>query len=580
MKAMVLAAGLGTRLLPHTRHLPKPLFPVGDRPLLDIHIRRLADAGCEAVLVNTHHLAEQIEAFIAAAGYSIPVAARYETEILGTGGAIRNASDFWDERPFLVVNSDILTDIDLAGVYDFHRNHSDPATLVVFDDPRFNTVRLRRDGTVIGFGGFGGFEGCGGCDAAEPPKESTPFLSRTFTGIQVLDPMVLDFIPEGVFSSSIEAYQKMIGQGLTIRGYGADGFEWRDLGDPERYRDAVLDDAAPRAFAAAFPGRRGDPVRQTPLAGDGSDRRWSRLTTSAGSLILADHGIRGVEPGTREVDAFVNIGRHLFRKAVPTPMIHWEDRFSGLVFLEDLGDVHLQSRVESMVRVGEGERIQPLYRQVIDHLLRLGIDGRDGFDPEWTWQSRDYDRSLILEKECRYFVDAFLVGFLGKRVDFRDFQSEFQAIADGVIQNGVPGLMHRDMQSRNIMVRDGRCFFIDFQGARFGPLQYDLASLLIDPYVALGASLQKQLLEDYMEQLSTLLPLDREGFRRGYEFCALTRNFQILGAFGFLSRVKGKKAFEVYIPAALSSLQERLNGFQGAGFPRLMEMISAINSSM
>src|SRR3989339_851881 len=140
MKALILAAGFGTRLQPYTNITPKCLFPIDGRPLLDILIRNLQKAGCREIIVNTHHLAPKIETFIAGQNYRIPVLTRYESQILGTGGAIKNVSDFWDDSPFMVINSDIFTDIPLQAVYAFHLQHRYPATLVLCDDPEFNTV--------------------------------------------------------------------------------------------------------------------------------------------------------------------------------------------------------------------------------------------------------------------------------------------------------------------------------------------------------------------------------------------------------------------------------------------------------
>ncbi|OQX03812.1 MAG: aminoglycoside phosphotransferase, partial [Desulfobacteraceae bacterium IS3] len=129
MKAMILAAGLGTRLLPFSETTPKPLFTIAGSPILDRIIRSLQSAGCEAVIINTHHLHRKIEAYISGQHYEIPVYTRYEPVILGTGGAIKNAADFWDQRPFMVINSDIFTDIDLRAVYAYHLSHSYPASL-------------------------------------------------------------------------------------------------------------------------------------------------------------------------------------------------------------------------------------------------------------------------------------------------------------------------------------------------------------------------------------------------------------------------------------------------------------------
>jgi aminoglycoside/choline kinase family phosphotransferase len=134
--------------------------------------------------------------------------------------------------------------------------------------------------------------------------------------------------------------------------------------------------------------------------------------------------------------------------------------------------------------------------------------------------------------------------------------------------------MHRDLQSRNIMAKDGRFFFIDFQGGRLGPVQYDLASLLIDPYVGLAADEQDRLLDYAIRQMALRQPIDPEKFRRRFAFCALSRSLQILGAFGFLSTVKGKKRFARYIPAALRGLASRLAKFGTGGFPKLQRLVA------
>ena len=151
MKALILAAGFGTRLLPHTRHTPKPLFPIGGTPLLDLLIHRLIAAGCEAVAVNTHHLHQDMDAHLASRTYSVPVFSRYEPEILGTGGAIKNLADFWDDRPFMVVNSDIVTDMDFREIYDFHLSNQSCATLVLTDYPSLNSVETDASGNITRF---------------------------------------------------------------------------------------------------------------------------------------------------------------------------------------------------------------------------------------------------------------------------------------------------------------------------------------------------------------------------------------------------------------------------------------------
>jgi len=122
------------------------------------------------------------------------------------------------------------------------------------------------------------------------------------------------------------------------------------------------------------------------------------------------------------------------------------------------------------------------------------------------------------------------------------------------------------------MVKDRKFYFIDFQGGRPGPIQYDLASLLIDPYVDLPPVVQTRLLAFCADSLSTLMSLDKKMFYRGYRYCSITRNLQILGAFGYLSRVKGKTGFEKYIPTAVKTLKHNLGSISAAEFPRLRKI--------
>ena len=120
MKALILAAGFGTRLLPHTGHTPKPLFTLAGKTMLEITINNLRAAGCSRIVVNTHHLHGKMENFIAAAGLESQVSISHEPEILGTGGAIKNVRSIMGDEPFFVVNSDILSRVDLEHVRDFH----------------------------------------------------------------------------------------------------------------------------------------------------------------------------------------------------------------------------------------------------------------------------------------------------------------------------------------------------------------------------------------------------------------------------------------------------------------------------
>jgi aminoglycoside/choline kinase family phosphotransferase/dTDP-glucose pyrophosphorylase len=576
MKALILAAGLGTRLRPYTENTPKPLFTLAGRPLLDITISRLIAADCKAVIINTHHLHQKINSFLAHKNYSIPVITRHEIDILGTGGAIKNVADFWNDSPFMVINSDIFTDIDLKKVYEFHLNHPHPATMVLHNDPVFNTVTVDSNGFVQSFD--------------EQFSRNTPFDPHfhgsapvktedaeklTFTGIQVLNPEVIEMISDNVFSSIIDIYKDIISQNKKICAFISRDAYWIDLGTPERYRQVVFDRMAPEAFKRAFPGWPGRKIVRTELNGDGSDRKWYRVTDGDGSLVMVDHGIRR-DDSTGEADAFVSIGLHLKSKGIPVPKIYLYDTFSGHVFMEDLGDINLQTLVKN---TDNQDHVVSHYKVLIKHLGKLSIDGGKGFNPAWAYQTASYSEDLILEKECRYFVDAFLKNYMGMDISFNDLEVEFRSLAKKALRFSMNGFMHRDMQSRNIMVKNDRFYFIDFQGGRLGPIQYDLASLLIDPYVNLPRPVQDTLQKFCVETFSPVIGVDPNRFISCYRYCAITRNLQILGAFGFLSRIKKKTFFEKYIPNAIKTLKYHLSVLKRGEFPTLTSIVGGIGGA-
>ena len=237
--------------------------------------------------------------------------------------------------------------------------------------------------------------------------------------------------------------------------------------------------------------------------------------------------------------------------------------------MQDLGDSHLQDLVLKDREIG---KTMNRYRQIIRILVRMSVNGYQGFDPNWTHQTPQYDRSVVIERECRYFVDAFMNGYCGLNADYGTLSEEFTLLADRIMNNAYPGFMHRDLQSRNIMVQTGHYYLIDFQAGRIGPIQYDLASLLIDPYVNLPDSIQAQLVDDCLDAYRHVVACDPQKFQAGYRYCALARNLQILGAFGFLTIEKGKTHFEAHIPAAVRSLVTLLTRFEHDEFRHLKQV--------
>ena len=223
MQAAILAAGLGTRLRPLTHTTPKALVPVLNRPLLGVLLAQLQEAGAFRVAVNTHHLAEQVQHFLEVASPpGLEVMIRHEPEILGTGGGLRSLAGALDDAPFLAINADILTDLDLAEIFRQHREQA-LATLVLHDYPRFNNVCLDEAGRVAGVG-------------APPPPNSGPPLA--YTGVQVVSPKMLKWLPPEGPADLVTAWQQAIAQGEELAAVVVSGHFWQDLGTPETYLTA------------------------------------------------------------------------------------------------------------------------------------------------------------------------------------------------------------------------------------------------------------------------------------------------------------------------------------------------------
>lgn len=213
MQAMILAAGFGTRLLPHTALRPKPLFPLLNQPLLLLTIRRLQRHGFDHIIVNCHHLGEQIVAALA----GLPgVVVQREERILGTGGGLRLALARMRDEPILITNGDIYHTVDYGELVATHRRGGCRATLAVHDYPRFNSVVVE-GGRIVDFAG-----------AAGPDR-------LAFTGLQVIDPAILTELPLGEPACIIDHYRRLLGQGEGLYGHRVDGSFWTDMGTPADY---------------------------------------------------------------------------------------------------------------------------------------------------------------------------------------------------------------------------------------------------------------------------------------------------------------------------------------------------------
>jgi NDP-sugar pyrophosphorylase family protein len=239
MKAMVLAAGLGTRLRPLTNDRPKALVEVGGRTLLEITLARLRDFGIRDVIINVHHFADKIEAYLKANNnFGLRIEISREDVLLDTGGGLKKAGHFFQdddasrEEPFILHNVDVISNIDFAKMLNFHLEKNALATLAVQD--RETSRYLLFDESLCG-------RRSGRNSKPELVRPAKQVDALAFSGIQVISPRFLAMMTEQGAFSIIDSYLRVAGQGEKILAFRADEYYWRDLGRPEHVAQAAED---------------------------------------------------------------------------------------------------------------------------------------------------------------------------------------------------------------------------------------------------------------------------------------------------------------------------------------------------
>jgi len=308
----------------------------------------------------------------------------------------------------------------------------------------------------------------------------------------------------------------------------------------------------------AFPGL--DPSSARPLPPAGSARALTRLHHTGGSLVLVENPVE-ITAAVNENDAFFYLAVHLGARDIPVPGVLAYKRSRGWFLVEDLGDRDLYAEVLAAAG-GPGEPaslegVAARYREALDILVRIQVEGREGFDPRRIHNPPQYDVALMREGESGYFLRELIVHHLGLAA-LPGLEAELDLLAARAAQAGAEYLLHRDYQSQNLKIHLERLCVIDFQGARLGPPQYDVAALLLDPYADLPAQMRSDLLEHYLGVFTARTGEERGRFLELFPAIAAHRLMQALGAYAFLGRRRGKPAFLAHIPAALRLLEETL----------------------
>ncbi|MGB9431529.1 MAG: RNase adapter RapZ [Candidatus Acidiferrum sp.] len=305
----------------------------------------------------------------------------------------------------------------------------------------------------------------------------------------------------------------------------------------------------------------------------GSGRNILRLSAGKTTAIGILYGIR------EENVAFLSFSRHFRRHGLPVPDIYAEDLDQGAYLEEDLGDTTL---FEFLSRNRSGEKIAPevieAYRKAVAALPRFQVEAGRDLDYRVCYPRGGFDRQSIawdLNYFKYYFLRLAAIPFSEQALE-----DDFGRLTDFLLTAPSDYFLYRDFQSRNIMLRRGKPYFVDYQGGRKGALQYDIASLLYDAKADLPPAVRQQLLDDYLDALGSFIDLDREEFLRHYYAYVYVRILQALGAYGFRGFYERKAHFLQSVPYALKNLRWLLHNVKlPIELPTLMDAFRSMLAS-
>lgn len=312
-----------------------------------------------------------------------------------------------------------------------------------------------------------------------------------------------------------------------------------------------------------------------PLQGQlgGSGRAIVRLTGAGNRAI----GI--VYPVREENVAFLEFSRHFRRKGLPVPEIYGEDLSQGAYLEEDLGDTTL---FEFLGEHRSGESIAPeaveAYRKTVAALPRFQVEAGRDLNYKVCYPRASFDRQSIAW-DLNYFKYYFL-RLAGVAFNEQALEADFGRLTKLLLGAPHEYFLYRDFQSRNVMLRDGEPWFLDYQGGRRGALQYDIASLLYDGKADLPPALREELLSYYLERLGGFIDVNRDAFMEHYYAYVYVRILQALGAYGFRGFYERKAHFLQSVPYALKNLRWLEENVRlPIALPALMESLAGLSKS-
>jgi len=317
------------------------------------------------------------------------------------------------------------------------------------------------------------------------------------------------------------------------------------------------------------------PETVAPLKGDGSSRRLFRLQGAGRSVIGA------VNSDRHENEAFLAFSRHFRDCGLPVPEIYAQDLEQGIYLEEDLGDTNLFQYLSThRTKEGFAPGVVEMYRKVVRLLPRIQITAGKTLDYKACYPRASFDKQSM-----RWDLNHFKYYFLQlAQVPFHEsaLEDDFKRFTEFLLEADRDYFLYRDFQSRNVMVREGGPWFIDYQGGRKGALQYDIASLLFDAKADIPFGLREELLALYLDSASELVPIDRARFLKHYPAFVYIRIMQAMGAYGLRGFYERKSHFLQSIPYAIRNLEYLLRTTElPIKLPALMGVFrSMVGSSM
>ena len=297
-----------------------------------------------------------------------------------------------------------------------------------------------------------------------------------------------------------------------------------------------------------FVGRPADEIVELPSSG--SNRRYFRLSGPR-SLI----GVSGTS--RPENEAFLYMAAHFRQKGLPVPEVYCSSEDKLFYLQEDLGDTLLFDAIEKGRKSSVFDETEKrLLHQTIELLPKVQFVGADGMDFSHCYPQPEFNRRSILW-DLNYFKYCFLKA-TGLEFQEDRLEDDFQKMADVLLRSASATFMYRDFQSRNVMVRDGEPWLIDFQGGRKGPVYYDVASFLWQAKAKYPDDLREELLGSYIAALRQYIPVDETYFRSQLQHFVLFRILQVLGTYGFRGYFEKKPHFIQSVPYAIDNLRQLL----------------------